>query len=101
MSIVWGALRYEINDGVGANAAFLGEISEIVLILDKQSSVQDVLSLCLADHLQEAERGQPKPSHKEVSTSHDVAFFWSSWAGIAILCFPREEEEVMGLTGLA
>lgn len=86
---------------MGANAAFLGEISEIVLILDNQSSVQDVFSLCLADHLQEAERGQPKPSHKEVSTSHDVAFFWSCWAGIAILCFPREEEEVMGLTGLA
>lgn len=91
---------------MGANGAFLGEISEIVspmLILDNQSSVQDLLSLCLSDHLQEAERREPKPSHKEVSTSCCVALVllgrnchplfskgdgaWQAWHRSAQICW--------------
>lgn len=64
---------------MGANAAFPEEIREIVLIVDKQNSLQDLLSLCLPDHLQEAERGEPKPSHEEVSTSHHVVLVWFLW----------------------
>lgn len=96
MSLVWGALRYEISSGVGANGAFLGEISEIVspmLILDNQSSLQDLLSLCF----QIISRKQKEESQSPLTrrSAPLIVLLWSRWAGIAIFCFPREEE-VMG-----